>query len=298
MNMHRLFKSLLLISSLQALQPQTLVANEAPKPNEEEFQKLFDSLQFHAGQVEIGQDLGTLNLGPHFLYLNPRDSEIVLHKFWNNPPGSKSLGMILPNDESLRGRNSWGIVVSFEEHGYVSDEDAEKIDYEALLKDMQNGLEEQNEARKSSGYESVNLLGWAEAPRYDKDQHVLYWAKRLQFEKAGEETLNYNIRVLGRHGVLNLNVVGSMEQLPLIKLRESEILAMARFKEGKRYEDYRKGDRVAAYGLAALISGGVLAKKAGLFKVLLTGLLASKKLLAGLFVAAMVFLRRLLRLKA
>ena len=127
------------------------------------------------------------------------------------------------------------------------------------------------------GYPAIALVGWATPPRYDATEKKMYWAKELSFGDSGESTLNYNIRILGRRGVLILNAVGSMEQLEDIEKAAPSILATVNFQDGHRYADFdSKTDKVATYGLAALVTGGVLAK-GGFFKVLIAGLLAGKK---------------------
>jgi len=90
--------------------------------------------------------------------------------------------------------------------------------------------------------------------------------------------LNYNIRILGRRGVLVLNAVSSMSQLAEIEQVTPSILTAVDFQEGHRYVDFNPStDKVATYGLAALVAGGVLAK-AGFFKMILAAILAGKKL--------------------
>lgn len=107
-------------------------------------------------------------------------------------------------------------------------------------------------------------------------------------------TLNYNVRVLGRRGVLVLNAVGSMDQLQAIKPAMQQVLGFVNFNEGHRYADFLPGkDRTAAYGIAGLVAG-VVAAKAGLFKILIAGLLAAKKLVIAGVLAAAVFARRLM----
>ena len=64
---------------------------------------------------------------------------------------------------------------------------------------------------------SVNLIGRAKAPRYDNQTHKLYWAKELKFGSHLENTLNYDIRMLGRGGVLVLTGVAGMSQLTEIE---------------------------------------------------------------------------------
>jgi uncharacterized membrane-anchored protein len=53
-------------------------------------------------------------------------------------------------------------------------------------------------------------------------------------------------------------------------------------------------DKVAKYGIAALVAGGVaVAAKAGMFKVLLVGLLAAKKFVILGVIAVWAFIKKL-----
>ncbi len=94
------------------------------------------------------------------------------------------------------------------------------------------------------------------------------WAKDLLFSDAGgAHTLNYDMRVLGREGVLSVNFIAPAEALDEVRAIAADVLAVPDFTEGHRYADYQKGDKTAGYGVAALIAGGtglVVAKKAGL----------------------------------
>jgi uncharacterized membrane-anchored protein len=75
---------------------------------------------------------------------------------------------------------------------------------------MSEAQAEGNEERKKRGWSELNLYGWAEKPHYDADAKKLYWAKELEFEGAPSNTLNYDVRVLGREGVLSMNAVASL----------------------------------------------------------------------------------------
>ncbi len=71
------------------------------------------------------------------------------------------------------------------------------------------------------------------------------------------------------------------------------MITFASFEDGQRYADFREGsDKVAGYGLAALVAGGV-ASKVGLFGKLLAFLLAFKKLLIGGVVALLAGIGKL-----
>lgn len=114
-------------------------------------------------------------------------------------------------------KGGWGVVITYEEDGYVKDDDASKINYGELLAEMQKEASEANEARKKEGYPAVEIVGWAAPPRYDESAKKRYWAKELKFGDSSENTLNYNIRALGRRGVLVLNAVAGKSQLGIVE---------------------------------------------------------------------------------
>jgi uncharacterized membrane-anchored protein len=271
----------------EAAPPADAAAAEAPAAENDSVQAFVDSLKFQDGQVTLTAARATLNLPQSLRYLDGADAERVLTDLWGNPPGSDAIGMLVPADISLAdGDRSWAIVLQYEEEGYVSDENAQEIDYTEMMQEMQASAADNNEARKQQGYGGVEIVGWAEPPRYDAGTHKLHWAKELAFEGQGEHTLNYDVRVLGRHGVLVMQAVAGIGQLGQIKPGMGEALAAVDFNEGARYADFNPAtDKAAEYGLAALVAGGIAAKT-GLWAKLLALLIAGKKLV----IAAVVLL--------
>lgn len=257
-------------------------------------QKLLASLKPKQGDIPLRSGLARASIPPNFYYLGPEDAEKVLVRLWGNPPmDQKPLGLIYPTNQSLIGDNTWAVVIQYEEDGHIKDGDAHKIDYAKLLKEMQSTTKEVNQEREKKGYSPIELVGWATPPRYDSATHKLYWAKEIKFGDSAENTLNYNLRVLGRKGVLVLNAVSPMSRLPEIEAATPEILSMVDFNSGHRYGDFDKStDKVATYGLAALVAGGVAAK-AGLFKVIWVAILAGKKFIVLGVVAVFSFFKRL-----
>jgi uncharacterized membrane-anchored protein len=121
----------------------------------------------------------------------------------------------------------------------------------------------------------------------------MYWAKDLDF--GGGHTLNYDVRVLGREGVLSMNAVAGMDQLGAIRQDMQSLITQADFNPGQRYEDYNKGtDKLAAYGLGALVAGGVAAKM-GLFAKLIAVVIAAKKIIIAGVIAVGGALARLFK---
>lgn len=256
---------------------------------ETDAQQVLQSLKFQSGTIPLGSNLASLTLTPNFQYLGPADTKKFLVDVWRNPPDAAdgTLGSIVPAKVDLGGSDGWAIIIKYDDSGHVSDDDAAGIDYDQLLKDMQQSMRDGNEERKKQGYEPIELVGWAEPPHYDSQAKKLYWAKRLRFGTETSETLNYSIRALGRKGVLELTVVASMEQLPLVDNRINEILSMVTFAPGSTYAEFSPGvDKATEYGIAGLIAGGILVK-AGFFKFLLAGMAALWKPIA--FGAAVIF---------
>jgi uncharacterized membrane-anchored protein len=257
-------------------------------------EQLEAQLRYQTGRVTVRRGLATFELPADFRYLDPGQADMVL-RAWGNPPSGETLGMLVPAGVRVLSHEGWGVIVSYAEDGYLKDSDASKIDYGELLATMQRATREANAARSKGGYPTAELVGWAEPPRYDAVAKKLYWAKDFKFSDDSAHTLNYNIRVLGRRGVLVLNAVASMDRLDAVKRDMAKVIGFVEFNEGHRYADFVPGtDKVAEYGLAALIAGG-LAAKAGLFKVLLGALIALKKVIIVGLAAAAAFLRKLLR---
>jgi uncharacterized membrane-anchored protein len=234
---------------------------------------------YQTGLVQLGSGLAEMDVGDGFKYLDPSLSSYVLEKLWGNPPGNQTLGMVFPAGMEPTDSSSWAVVIQYEEDGYVKDKDANKINYSKLLKDMQKATKQENKDRVKNGYEAIELVGWAEQPYYDNVEKKLYWAKELKFGSSPVNTLNYDIRILGRKGHLVLKAVSTMDYLDSIKPYIPELVRSARFQKGNTYAEFDpKIDKVATYGIAGLVAGGLLVK-AGLFKALIAGIIALKKLL-------------------
>jgi uncharacterized membrane-anchored protein len=220
--------------------------------------------KYQTGEVVLPNKVATLHLAEKYRYLAPGETEKLLVA-WGNEPGTETQGAIVPKDVDPMGDEGWAVILTYVTDGHVDDSDAAKIDYDDLLKDMKEGTEDHNKERKEAGFKAVHLIGWAESPHYDASSKKLYWAKEFQFEGSEVHTLNYDVRVLGREGVLSMNAVAGMSQLPQIKADMQPLIKVAEFNDGQRYADFNsKTDKLAEYGLGALIAGGVAAKL-GLF---------------------------------
>lgn len=255
----------------------------AAEPTEEEIlaamaaeREAFEKTITHrSGVVDVAAGHATLTVPAGYYFLDKADTKRVLEVAWGNPPDDTPEGMLLPDEFSAMDFESWGVVLTYEQTGYVSDADAASINYDDLLRDMKEGQKQENRERQRLNYPTLELVGWAAPPRYDATTHKLYWAKDLKVGGEDVHTLNYNMRVLGRKGVLQMTFVAAMEALDKIETASPVVLASADFKPGFRYEEFDpKTDAKSDYGLAGLIAGG-----AGLAVAQKTGLLAGALLL-------------------
>ena len=214
----------------------------------------------------------TFHLADRYYFLGADEAKKVVIDAWSNPPDSADgvLGMIFPKGKPFA--DSWGAVISYDPAGYVSDKDAKSADYDKLLVQEQKGEDDLNQQRKKSGFPSMHLVGWAQQPTYDPVSHSEVWARRIQFSGQGVDTLNYDTRILGRRGVLSVNIVSDMSHLDEARAAANDLARTAGFDAGSRYEDFKDGDQKAAYGVAGLVAAGLglaAAQKFGLFALIL-----------------------------
>lgn len=223
-----------------------------------------------------------LKLPQGYQFLGAQETQALLKRMGNFPSGSE-LGLITATGDG----GQWFMVVRYIDAGYVKDEEAANWDADALMASIKEGTDEDNKTRQAQGFPPLIIRGWEEKPHYDKAVNKVVWAISAQ-ERDSALGVNYNTLALGRQGYLSMNMVGSLEQLPVLKPHVSRLLANVEFVEGKRYSDFNSTtDKVAAVGLTALIAGaavksGLLAK---LWAFIIPLVLAGKKLLMLLVIA-------------
>jgi uncharacterized membrane-anchored protein len=255
------------------------------------------ALKWQTGPITLRDGLATINLQPGWRFLDGPQAEKVLHDLWGNPPSDPPLGMIFPPHTGPLDDNAWGVEVDYDAGGHVNDADAAKINYDDLLRQLQQQVRDSNPQRQSEGYAPMELVGWAAPPHYDAATHKLYWAKQIREIGAPGSSLNYNVRILGRQGVLELTPIADMRQLGAVTADLPTLLGMVDFKQGHTYAEFNpKVDKVAAYGIGGLVLGTTVAvaAKAGLLKFMIPILIAAKKFIIIIFVALAAGLRKIM----
>ena len=210
-------------------------------------------------------DQAVLKLPADMLFV-PKQQAQRLMQAHGNGKDPNMLGLVLPIDENA----DWVATVNFEKAGYIKDDDAKNWDVDELLQSLKDGTESGNKDRRELGFPELTVAGWAETPKYDGDKRRLVWSAIAQTKGAtGEDaSVNYNTYALGREGYISLDLITSQSQVAADKHNALQLLDAIQYVDGKRYADFDAStDKVAEYGLAALVAG-VAAKKLGLFAMI------------------------------
>ncbi len=204
-----------------------------------------------------------LQPGQHFI--GP-DSLDLFYKLTHNMRGGDEVGVVI--DPA-----GWMLFFDFAEVGYVKDDEKDQLDGEKLLASMRENQAAANKARQKQGWDEMKLQGWAATPRYDEKTHNLTWALKLSSSRDNHQSywINENIRLLGRGGYMNVTLVADPEEYEAASQATATLLAGSfGYTSGHRYAEWKKGDKIAAVGLSALVLGGgaAAAAKMGLLSKL------------------------------
>jgi uncharacterized membrane-anchored protein len=298
--MKRLFFPVAFLASFLMLVPSFASNEQDAKTakNEEKIAKVLSNMAnvVIAGPTSVSlSDQAQLNLSKDYLYI-PQKEAAEYMKAVGNGENPNLIGLILNKNADM----NWVITIKYNPEGYIREDDAKNWNADELLKSLTEGTEEVNKERKAEGYETFHVVGWIEKPTYDVANHKLIWSMEGKMDDT-ESTddpnhgrfVNYNTYALGRHGYFELTLMTDKSSIDSHKVHANNVLNAIDFNSGNRYEDFVEGkDRVAEYGLAALILG-VAAKKLGLIAMAGVFLLKMWKLIAIGFLILAGFLRRI-----
>ncbi|HEV2210720.1 MAG TPA: DUF2167 domain-containing protein [Verrucomicrobiae bacterium] len=227
-----------------------------------------------------------IELPAGYIFIGGADYRKVL-KAEGEPVSGNECGFLKPTNQD------WAVVFRFNDIGYVKDDDKDKLNADKLLESIKQGTAAANESRVKAGNPPIEVIGWDLPPRYDPVSHNLEWA--IRGSVGGEQLLNYNTRLLGRKGVMQVVLITDPAQLKDTLPQFRQLLAGYSYQYGQGYAEYRPGDKVAKYGLAALVLGGaaVGAAKLGMLTWLLVFLKKGWKLVVVGFAAVMGSLKKL-----
>ena len=238
------------------------------------FERIERTIVTKPGLISLGS-LATLDLQPGSCFVPPDSTKDFMMALGNTFSG-EVLGMIVAgsNDE-------WNldimIVLESSPSGHILDADANKLDANAILESIRSRTEAANVERKNKSQGELKVVGCDEPPYYDQSKRLLVWSiNTVDFDNGA--SINYNQNMLGRDTLLRMVALGSVDNSKIKKFAKSAASNIT-YNPGKRYEDYQPGvDKVAEYGLAALIAG-IAAKKLGFFALIIAFLVKGWKVI-------------------
>jgi uncharacterized membrane-anchored protein len=241
-------------------------------------------------KVQVGPQ-ATLDVPKGYAFLDPEGTK-RLNELMQNPPHQADRYTLAPDNMA------WIAFFAYEDVGYVKDD--EKLDADDILKNVREGTEQSNKERRSRGWDTLTVVGWKNPPKYDNELKSLAWSFVAREDKSQAEVVNYNTRILGRSGVMNVVLVAHPDTLTTAVDQFKGTMGGFTFAPGQAYTDFHSGDKVAEYGLAALITGGVaaVAAKKGFFAIIGTFLAAAWKFILIGFAAVSGAIKRLFTRKA
>lgn len=265
----RAFLSRLSLAAASALLFLPLAASaqnaSAQQEIESAMKAAFAAAQQGPADVKLGEQ-AVVHL-PQNMFFVPRFQAERLMQAYGNGKDPSLLGVVMPKSDD----DDWVITVNFDKAGYIKDDDARNWNVSELLDSLREGTEQSNEERKKRGFPELSVDGWVEAPKYDSNTQRLVWSVAAKHKGAGADedpTVNYNTYALGRDGYITLDLITQQSLVPKDKTAVLALLDTLNYVDGKRYADFDSStDKVAEYGLAALVAG-VAAKKLGLFAVI------------------------------
>jgi uncharacterized membrane-anchored protein len=243
---------------------------------------LFESIEWKSGPIQGRlSSIATINVPEGCRFAEEKGAQTFM-EVTENPPSGEEVGVLLceaalTSDSTEASR--WFVIFEYDASGYVKDDEKTELDADKILATLRRGQAEGNKERRKRGWDELTLDGWIKAPYYDQTTNNLTWATRIL--ARGDTTVNHSVRLLGRGGVLKVDLVIGPSEFESALPKFDSVVSATTFTPGQRYAEWREGDKVAAYGLTALVAGGAgaAAMKLGLFGKLW-------KVIAGIFAAA------------
>ncbi len=227
----------------------------------ESIENIYEQVKWQQGPSIASMDnIAEIRIPGGYVFANGSDSRLLMDSM-GNPASNKEIGFFSP--ETL----DWFVLFEFDDIGYVKDDEKSSLDSDAMLESIIMGTEETNKLRRERGFTGLRITGWETPPYYNEFTHNLEWAIKGE-DDNGELFINHNTRILGRNGVMRVTLVVDPISLSTVLPTFSEHMEGFSYQSGQKYAEFRKGDKIAKYGLTGLVVGGAaaVAVKTGIFK--------------------------------
>jgi uncharacterized membrane-anchored protein len=272
-----------------------LAGRAAEAQSAERRQELFDSIEWtNEGLGKLGK-IATLDIPSGCQFTGSKGAKTFMEATENTPSGADvgALRCETATEGNPADPELWFVIFEYDPSGYVKDEEKATLDGDKILATLREGQAEGNKERRRRGWDELEIGGWIRAPYYDEETNNLTWA--VSVLASGDTSVNHSVRLLGRGGVLKADLVSDPSGFALAMPTFDSIIETTSFVPGQKYSEWRDGDKVAAYGLTALVAGGAgaAAVKLGLFGKLWKLVRAGGKLIVVGIVAIGAWIKKL-----
>jgi uncharacterized membrane-anchored protein len=237
-----------------------------------------------AGSRRLAESHAALAVPPGYLMVVGDDAVKVETMLGN---------IALPHLEAAIHNRANHFVIQHFDDGYVTLDDWGDIDAKVLLAAISEATEKANEQRRRQGAAEIHLGRWIREPALDRPSATVHWAYGAT--EGTNPIVNVVALRLSRGGFDKITLATDQTNYGLAAGNLDAILGGMSFDPGYRYADHIATDKVAEYGVAALVAA-VAGVKLAQFAVLGTLLVLAKKFGVfglALIVAAGYWLRRI-----
>ena len=112
-----------------------------------------DIVMGKTGVIPFPECHASLEVPVGFVFLDFDQSKKLIVDYWNNPESRMPnvLGALIPKDSKAFYQISVAYVISYDNCGYIKDDDANSIDYDELLKQLQQECNNENDSLPKEG---------------------------------------------------------------------------------------------------------------------------------------------------
>ena len=223
------------------------IFNEEPadKQVDDQFQIYNQTFTRLRGEVELLNGDAKISVPEGFYFHDADQTSKLMEELTGFPAESDVLGMMMADGTDPLDSKGWRLMVRFDDIGRV-EADTGDINADATLQEFRSQADRTSLGNASGRGAPIELLGWAAAPELDTDSMSFSWGVDLVDFTRNLDLVDYRVNMLGREGVLKLELVASGFDRDAIHAFGAQMDKLASFNKGARYQDFSADvDKVA-----------------------------------------------------
>lgn len=214
----------------------------------------YPASEFNTANIVELEDIARIDAPDSFIILDAEGTQELM-EYTGNTYDDSHIAAFIPES------GEWFAIISWLPVGHIEDDEAQDLDTDELIAQMRTNTEMDNRVRQKQGLPQLGPPDWHQVPLYYPEKHAVEWATEFStfdpdFLEEPEPTVNYRSLLLGRKGFLMVTWVGGPEQMAYAIPDFKGMVNTIFYKAGQGYEDYSHGDKIADFGLKALMIGG------------------------------------------